>query len=55
MIENEIAKYKSLNQLAEADGTVIFGGNNDVNIPLGELKQAFVERKGKQRNYLFFL
>jgi hypothetical protein len=41
MIENEIAKYKSLNQLAEADGTVIFGGNNDVNIPLGELKQAF--------------
>ncbi len=41
MIENEIAKYKSLNQLAEADGTVIFGTSSDVNIPLGELKQAF--------------
>lgn len=41
MIENEIAKYKSLNQLAEADGTVILGTSSDVNIPLGELKQAF--------------
>ena len=41
MFEDKIAKYKFLNQLAEADGTVIFGGNNDVNIPLGELKQAF--------------
>jgi hypothetical protein len=41
MFDAQIAKYRSLNQLAEADGTVIFGGNNDVNIPLGELKQAF--------------
>jgi len=41
MFEKEIAKYKFLNQLAEADGTVIFGGCSDVNIPLGELKQAF--------------
>ena len=55
MFEKKIAKYKSLNQLAEADGTVIFGTSSDVNIPLGELKQALVERKGKQRNYLFFL
>ena len=41
MFEAQIAKYKFLNQLAEADGTVIFGTSNDVNIPLGELKQAF--------------
>ena len=41
MFEDKIAKYKFLNQLAEADGTVIFGTNSDVNIPLGELKQAF--------------
>ena len=41
MFEEQIAKYKSLNQLAEADGIVIFGGSDDTNIPLGELKQAF--------------
>lgn len=41
MFDNEIAKYKYLNQLAESDGIVIFGENDDVNIPLGELKQAF--------------
>lgn len=41
MFENEIAKHKSLNQLAESDGIVIFGGAEDANIPLGELKQAF--------------
>lgn len=41
MFEKEIAKYKSLNQLAESDGTVIFGGSSDINIPIGELKQAF--------------
>ena len=41
MFEEKIAKYKFLNQLAEADGTVIFGTSSDVNIPLGELKQAF--------------
>ncbi|MBQ9806211.1 MAG: SGNH/GDSL hydrolase family protein [Clostridia bacterium] len=41
MFDNEIAKYKSLNHLAESDGIVIFGGNDDVDIPLGELKQAF--------------
>ena len=41
MFEAEIAKFKSLNQLAESDGIVIFGGAADVNIPLGELKQAF--------------
>ena len=41
VFDNEIAKYKSLNQLAESDGIVVFGENDDVNIPLGELKQAF--------------
>ena len=41
MFEEKIAEYKFLNQLAEADGTVIFGTSSDVNIPLGELKQAF--------------
>ena len=41
MFEAEIAKYKALNQLAESDGIVIFGGAEDVGIPLGELKQAF--------------
>ena len=41
MFEAQIAKYKSLNQLAEADGIVIIGGSSDTNIPLGELKQAF--------------
>ena len=41
MFEKEIVKYKFLNQLAEADGTVIFGGSSDASIPLGELKQAF--------------
>ena len=41
MYENEILKYKSLNQLAESDGIVILGGSRDIAIPLGELKQAF--------------
>ena len=41
MFDAQIAKYRSLNQLAEADGTVIFGTSSDTNIPLGELKQAF--------------
>ena len=41
MYEKEILKYKSLNRLAESDGIVIFGGSQDISIPLGELKQAF--------------
>ncbi len=41
MLNHEVLKYQSLNRLAESDGTVIFGGSDDVNIPLGELKQAF--------------
>lgn len=34
-------EYKVLNKLAEQGGTVIFGGSEDMNIPLCELKQAF--------------
>jgi len=41
MFETEIAKYRSLNQLAKSVGIVIFGGSDDVNIPIGELKQTF--------------
>lgn len=41
MVDIEIRKYKALNELAEQNGTVIFGGSEDVDIPLCELKQAF--------------
>ena len=37
----EIKKYSSLNELAEKGGTIIFGGKEDKNIPLCELRQAF--------------
>ena len=41
MREQEIKNYKSLNNLAEQNGIVIFGGAEDVSIPLCELRQAF--------------
>ena len=41
MREEEIKKYKELNNISEPDGIVIFGGTEDINIPLCELKQAF--------------
>lgn len=41
MSENEIKIYLSLNELAEQNGIVIFGGTADRSIPLCELKQAF--------------
>ena len=41
MREQEIKNYKSLNSLAEQNGIVIFGGAEDVLIPLCELRQAF--------------
>ena len=37
----EIKKYSALNDLAEKGGTVIFGGKEDKDIPLCELRQAF--------------
>ena len=41
MFENEIRNYQALNELADQNGLVIFGGTEDRNIPLCELKQAF--------------
>lgn len=41
MFEKEINKYQALNKLAEKRGLVIFGGSEDREIPLCELKQAF--------------
>lgn len=39
--ENVIEKYKELNKLSERNGVVIFGGCDDRNIAMCELKQAF--------------
>ena len=41
MLQNEINKYLALNKIAENNETVIFGGTEDREIPLCELKQAF--------------
>lgn len=41
MKDFEIEKYERLNQIAQSKGIVIFGGSNDTDIPLGELRQAF--------------
>lgn len=41
MNENRIQRYIGLNKLAEPNGIVIFGGSEDLNIPIGELRQAF--------------
>lgn len=41
MLKQEIEKYRLLNKFADPNGTVIFGGASDKEIPLGELKQAF--------------
>lgn len=41
MVCEEIKRYEVLNNLAEKNGTVIFGGTEDKYIPLCELKQAF--------------
>ena len=37
----EIEKYERLNQIAQTKGIVIFGGSDDTDIPLCELRQAF--------------
>lgn len=50
MIE-EIRKYQKLNELADQNGIVVFGCSKDVNIPLGELRQAFsIEQKMYNRS-----
>lgn len=41
MTDKEIKAYKMLNEIAEPNGIVIFGGSDEKNIPLCELKQAF--------------
>ena len=41
MLELEIKNYTSLNELADQNGIVIFGGSEDRDIPLCELRQAF--------------
>lgn len=41
MRNQEMKNYKALNKLAEQNGIVIFGGSEDISIPLCELKQAF--------------
>lgn len=38
---NTTKNYRLLNELAETNGIVIFGGSEDIDIPVGELKQAF--------------
>ena len=41
MFEFDTKKYTALNEFAEQNGIVIFGGSEDREIPLCELKQAF--------------
>lgn len=41
MLQDEINILKSLNKIAESNGIVIFGGGEDKDIPIGELRQAF--------------
>ena len=52
MREAEIKKYEKLNELAEESGIVILGCGEDVNIPVGEVRQAFsVEQKIYNRSF----
>lgn len=41
MNTNTIQKYIGLNKIADPNGIVILGGSEDVDIPIGELRQAF--------------
>ena len=52
MREAEIKKYTKLNELAEQGGIVVFGCGEDVNIPVGEVRQAFsVDAKMYNRSF----
>ena len=52
MREAEIKNYAKLNELAEQGGIVIFGCNEDKDIPTGEIRQAFaVESKVYNRSF----
>ncbi len=51
MNKSEITRYQKLNELADNNGIVIFGGSVDSNIPLGEIRQAFsIEEKMYNRS-----
>ena len=51
MKESEIKKYQRLNELAEQNGIVIFGGNSDKELPLCELRQSYnIEQKMYNRS-----
>ncbi|MBR0225203.1 MAG: hypothetical protein IJL92_04005 [Thermoguttaceae bacterium] len=39
--DNSIQQYQTLNRYAKVGATVILGGSEDLNIPVGELKQSF--------------
>ena len=52
MLEKTLHKYDLLNQLAEQEGIVLFGGTDDLNIPVCELKQAFsIEKNIYNRSF----
>lgn len=51
-MSSEFDKYKKLNELAERDGIVVFGGSDDLGLSIGELRQAFsVEEKMYNRSF----
>ena len=51
MFNMDLHKYTVLNELAEKNGIVVFGGSEDMYVPLGELKQAFdIESKMYNRS-----
>lgn len=41
MLNEQMIKYQFMNNLAEGNGIVILGGEQDYDIPTGELRQAF--------------
>lgn len=53
MYQPEFKKYLKLNELAEQDGIVIFGCNEDTSIPTCELRQAFsIDSKIYNRSFI---
>ena len=51
-MELEHIRYSELNKLAETNGIVIFGMENDKNIPVGEIRQALaIETKIYNRSF----
>ena len=52
MKDFEIEKYERLNQIAQSKGIVIFGGSDDTDIPLCELRQALdIEQNMYNRSF----